>query len=166
MRRLRTLCVVLALLIALPARAFAAPVAIDTATMAQADAELDGATVVFSGEAIGDELRAPDGQRWVNILDEGVAIGVVADPRLLESIDGYGEWSRIGTHVEVTGVYNVACPQHGGDLDVHASQIRVLAPSETVEHPIMPAKAAAALVALGITLAIAARYRTLRRRLD
>lgn len=164
MRRLGIVCIALALLMAAPGLALAAPLRIDTATIVQADPDLDGAEIVFSGEAIGDSLRAPDGQRWVNVLEDATAVGVVGDPALFTGIDGFGEWSRTGTRVEVTGVLNIACPQHGGDLDVHGSSLRVLAPSEPVEHPISPEKGIASAGALALALVLALRFRVLRAR--
>ncbi len=164
MRRLHTLCIALVLLMVAPGFAFAAPMRIDTATIAQADPDLDGVVIVFTGEAIGDSLRAPAGQRWVNVLEGATAVGVVADPELFAGIDGFGEWSRTGTRVEVTGVLNIACTQHGGDLDVHASEVRVLAPSEPVERPISPEKGVAALGALALALVLVLRFRAVRAR--
>jgi len=150
--------------LAAPAHAVAAVVTLDTAALAKADASLDGATVRFEGEALGEALRADATHRWVNVLGGAVAIGVYTPDRMVEAIDGYGDWSRTGTIVEVTGVYNVACPQHGGDLDVHAEQIRVVAGAREVQHPVDVWKALVAAAALGFSAVLAVRFRAVWRR--
>lgn len=166
MRALRSGLLVLALVcVALtPSLAFAAPDPVDTIRLSMAEPRLDGATVRFSGEAIGEALKAGGDNRWINVLDEGVAIGVFAPQDAIAGIDGYGEWGREGTRIEVTGVYNVACPDHGGDLDVHATEIKVLAPSAERLHPVRPWKALVALVGVTIAAVLGLRYRALRRR--
>lgn len=164
MRRRLVFAAIALLIAAVPLQASATPRALDVATMVQGDPSLDGQEVRFSGEAIGESLRADKGARWVNVFDGGAAIGVVVVPDMLEGIDGFGEWSRRGTRVEVTGILNIACPQHGGDLDVHASELRVLAPSEPIERPVRLEKALVAGAALGVALVLAVRVRLLRRR--
>lgn len=149
--------------IALPSAAHAVPVRIDTFALSQADSDLDGRVVRFQGEAIGESLRADADTRWANILDDGVAIGVVAPTQMLTAIDGWGDWSRRGTIVEVTGVFNVACTQHGGDLDVHASKIRALEPSVPIERPVDLAKAGVAAFAFVLAAALAYLFRMRKR---
>lgn len=146
-----------------PCIAYAVPVPVDTHTLSQADPELDGLMVHFEGEAIGESLRADGDTRWANILDDGVAIGVVAPTEMLQSIDGWGDWSRRGTIVEVTGVFNVACTQHGGDLDVHATEIRMLAPSVPIERPVDFIKLAVAAVVFVLAGALAFVFRMRKR---
>lgn len=141
--------------------AYAEPLTVDTQTLSKANPELDGTEVRFVGEAIGETLRADGRSRWVNVLADGVAIGVVAPTDTLDVIDGFGVYSRRGTIVEVTGVFNVACPQHGGDLDVHASEIRALEPSEPIERPanLFKGVVAAALFVVAGALAYLFRLR-------
>ena len=146
-----------------PVAAYAAPLTIDTQTLSQANPELDGTEVRFVGEAIGETLRADDQSRWVNVLDDGVAIGVVAPTGMLDVIDGFGVYSRRGTLVEVTGVFNVACPQHGGDLDVHASEIRALEPSVPIERPANLLKGVVAAVLFVVAGALAYLFRLRKR---
>lgn len=164
MTGLLAIFVVLAALLLMPLTAHAIPVRVDTTALSQADPDLDGRTVRFTGEAIGETLRADSRTRWVNVLEDGVAIGVVAPNAMLEPIDGFGDWSRRGTIVEVTGVFNVACPQHGGDLDVHAQEIRILEPSKPIERPVQPAKAAVAALAFALAGGLFVLMRYLKRR--
>ncbi len=164
MRAVRMLILVAVLLFAHPSTLMAVPVAVDTTRLSQGEPGLDGKTVRFSGEAIGEALRAGGDSRWLNVLEGAVAIGVFTSQAGVEGIDGYGYWGRTGSIVEITGVYNVACEQHGGDLDVHATGIRVLRDSVPRSHPVHPAKALAALFAAGVAAALVVRYRSVRRR--
>lgn len=163
-RRLVVPLLILALVFIPVTSAWAAPVATDTVELSEADPTLDGAMVRFSGEAIGESLRADGDTRWVNVLNDGVAIGVVMTPDQVALIDGYGDWSRTGARIEVTGVFHVACEEHGGDLDVHATEVRVVDESQPRHHPVSPVKVGAALVALGLAAALVARVLTIRRR--
>ena len=151
-------------LISFPARVAAAPIPVDTTLLSNADPELDGKTVRFRGEALGEALRADEGHRWINVLDGAVAIGVYTPNELVGVVDGYGEWTRTGTLVEVTGTYNVACPMHGGDLDVHANELVRIESATDREHPVQPWKALAAAAFLAVSAALAVRFRVARRR--
>jgi hypothetical protein len=46
----------------------------------------------------------------------------------------------------VDGVFNAACAQHGGDMDIHATSIEQVAPGRDAEDPIRPQKAVFALL--------------------
>jgi hypothetical protein len=97
--------------------------------------ELDGQTVTMVGEAIGDEMRADSSHVWINVLGDGTAVGVYVRDEDAAEVETLGDYDRTGDRVSVRGVVNLACEQHGGDLDVHAVEaIEVLAPSEPVEH--------------------------------
>lgn len=162
MKHLSAVVLLVAALAVFPVAAFAAPVAVDTVGLSQADPTLDGQSVQFSGEAIGETLRASGETRWVNVLDNGTAIGVVAPTSMLQSIDGFGDWSQVGTRIEVTGVFNVACDEHGGDLDVHATEIRVLAPAREIPRPISTWKIFVSVAILAAFAALVARLRYVR----
>lgn len=89
-------------------------------------AELDGRTVVIEGEAIGEALRADRNTVWVNVLGDGTAIGVWMPDEMARPIARWGGYRQTGDTVRVSGVVNMACDQHGGDLDVHATALEVI----------------------------------------
>ncbi len=89
-------------------------------------AELDGQQVVFEGEAIGEALRADEDSVWVNVLASGAAIGVWMPREMARPIERWGGYRQTGDTVRVTGVVNLACDRHGGDLDVHATSLEVV----------------------------------------
>lgn len=87
--------------------------------------ELDGQTVVYTGEAVGTILKR-DGYAWVNINDGSNAIGIVISNEMADSIHHMGEYGKIGDQIEVVGTFHRACAEHGGDMDIHADTIRIV----------------------------------------
>lgn len=168
MNRLRAfIMVTLALLIA-PAQAFATlandVIDMNVPGLVAIDRSLDGSMVSFSGEAIGEDLRADPGHRSVNVLEDGVAVGVYVTNEQAAQIEVFGDHGHRGATVHVIGRVNIACNQHGGEFDVHAEEFRVGAPGETIDRPINPAKAAAAALALTVAMVEARLYRRMRER--
>lgn len=163
MKRTRALIALALTLVLPPAQAFAVsaddihPVSVPG--LITIDRELDGAMVRFTGEAIGEDLHADADHRWVNVLSEGTAVGVYVTNEQAAQIEVYGDYGSQGAIVEVVGNVNVGCDQHAGEFDVHATEFTVISPGATVEHPVVPAKAVAAGIALALALLEARLYR-------
>lgn len=85
----------------------------------------DKKEVVYSGEVIGDIMERGENV-WVNISDGSNAIGVWMTKGDAKEIKYTGKYSFIGDTVKVTGIFNRACPEHGGDLDIHSSKIEII----------------------------------------
>lgn len=83
----------------------------------------DGKTVTYAGEVIGDIMVRGD-YAWINVKDGKTAIGVWVSSALVKDILYTGSYKSIGDGVEINGVFRRACPEHGGDLDIHAQAIR------------------------------------------
>jgi len=132
-------------------------------------ADWDGRTVSFTGEAIGEAMRRGD-HAWIHLNDDayGLAdagvdvplagynsgIGVWLDARQASTIAVFGDNRHHGDLVEVTGVFHAACPQHGGDLDIHASSLRVARAGYATFRRILPSRMIAAAILAGLTLAL------------
>jgi hypothetical protein len=99
----------------------------------------DGEQVVYEGEVIGEEMHRRDGV-WVNLYDGDNSIGVWLSPEMAEIIDYKGGYKARGDILEVRGIFNRACPQHGGDLDIHAISLRKIKPGWQKQKQIIPAK--------------------------
>ena len=89
--------------------------------------EYDGNSVVYVGEAVGDVMVRGD-FAWVNINDGENAIGVWMSKELAGEIKFTGSYQAKGDQLEITGVFNRNCIQHGGDMDIHAQSIRKISP--------------------------------------
>lgn len=112
------------------------------------DRAREGETILFSGEAIGEDLHADADNRWVNLLGESLAVGVYMTNDQAAQITVYGDHTHEGDRVEVLGVINIGCDQHGGEFDVHAERVKVLVEGHPVERPVAPWKTIAAVTLL------------------
>jgi hypothetical protein len=126
-------------------------------------------TVAFKGEAIGEAL-VQGSMAWIHVNDDpymeksaaaggalsgynsGHAIWLPSD--LARKIKVFGDYRYQGDIVKVTGVFNAACPEHGGDMDIHATSLTILRSGHSIEHPVSANRglAAAGLVALAAGL--------------
>lgn len=125
---------------------------------------LDGSLVTFTGEAIGEALGSHHDWKWVNILGEGAAVGVVVPTAWVERIDRFGDYHNNGTRVQVTGTLNIACDEHGGDLDVHAASLEVIERGSDREHEFQPERIVWALGLGVVAVVLAVVYGQAKRR--
>jgi hypothetical protein len=166
--RMRALPVVLAALLfaalaAVPAFGAEAPIPKNDPTSGQLvekPKDYNGKTVTFTGESIGEVMVRGD-YAWIHLNDdaymelnveEGAKLGgynsgiaVWIPSSLTVPIDTYGDYKHEGSIVQVSGTFNAACKEHGGDLDIHATTLSVIRPGHVVADPIAPWKAALAV---------------------
>jgi hypothetical protein len=109
----------------------------------------NGKIVSYKGEAIGEVMRRGD-YAWVNIREGNTVLGIWLPFALAKEIAYAGSYNVRGDIVEVTGVFNRACPEHGGDLDIHAQALRKIVSGKQVKEKLNPAKANQALILLGV----------------
>ena len=142
MRRALTFLVVssLASILWVPSAAAAAeslsagPGALSPAEVVWIAPEGDGEEIVVEGEAIGDVLRTVGGGKWVNILGDDVGLGIWMQDAMVEQITHLGHYQHTGDVLRIEGTLNRACPQHGGEYDVHASDVTVIQKGVPVSH--------------------------------
>lgn len=113
----------------------------------------DGAQIEFLGEVIGDIMARGD-HVWININDGTRAIGVWAERSTAKLVTTPGDHNHIGDKVMVYGTFNRACPQHGGDLDIHASRIVLIEKGKEVQHPVDIKRVLVCVVLLLMVLAV------------
>jgi len=87
--------------------------------------EYDGKLITYTGEVIGDVMLRGE-FAWVNINDGDNALGVWMGASLAKEIKFVGNYKSRGDSLEITGIFHRACPEHGGDLDIHAQALRKL----------------------------------------
>jgi hypothetical protein len=95
----------------------------------------DGQEIVYSGEVIGDILDAGD-HVWLNVSDGSNAIGVWTDRNLAREVQVAGRYAQHGDTVQVTGTFLRACPDHGGDFDIHAKSVTLIQRGYPVSHDV------------------------------
>jgi hypothetical protein len=102
-------------------------------------AQYDGKTVIYEGEVIGEVMLRGD-YAWININDSKNALGIWISASLAREINYAGNYKSKGDVVEVTGIFHRACPEHGGDLDIHAQSLRKISPGRTYQEKLNPGK--------------------------
>lgn len=132
-----------------------------------ANQALDNTDVRFEGEVIGEPVDAADDMVWVAVANaSGQSISVLLSADDAQAITSYGSHTMTGSTVEVTGTYHVACSEHQGELEVHASSIEVLDAGGEVTHSVSMRMFVTAAVLCGIGLALVLLYLALRHRAD
>ena len=85
----------------------------------------DKKEVTLKGEAIGESLKRDD-YTWININDTTNAIGIYMTTNDANKVNVYGGYSKDGDILQVTGIFNRACKEHGGDMDIHSSKVEII----------------------------------------
>lgn len=120
----------------------------------------DRKEVTYRGEVIGDVMRR--GRLAVlNVNDGTYAMGVWVPVQVADEVTFAGRYGVKGDRVEVRGIYYRACPEHGGDPDIHADRLTVVGPGQRIPDPFhrREAVAAAALLVVALFLAVWERRR-------
>lgn len=99
----------------------------------------DAKEITYEGEVIGEVMRRKDGV-WVNVYDNNNCIGVWMTKELAGIITYAGSYKTQGDIVQVDGVFNKSCPEHGGDLDIHATSLRKIKSGWVKEEKLIPTK--------------------------
>lgn len=86
---------------------------------------LDGKKVTYRGEAVTAIMKRGD-HAWVNVNDGDNAIGIWCKVSMLEPVKFLGDYKHAGDILEVEGMFNRACPMHGGELDIHPNKVKIL----------------------------------------
>jgi len=111
--------------------------------------QLDGKIITYKGEVIGEVMKRAD-FAWVNVNDGINAVGIWIPFSLAREITYTGSYKAKGDIIEVSGVFHRACPEHGGDLDIHAQTLRKIDSGRFTRERLNPAKRNQALILLGV----------------
>ncbi len=127
----------------------AAAQSISSAELITRAKELDGQVVIYEGEVVGD-VMVRGNYAWVNVHDGANAIGVWVPAELARAVGFTAGYVSKGDWIELEGVFSKACPEHGGDLDIHARQMRVLRPGRPVTERLNIGKRNLAFILAGV----------------
>lgn len=117
----------------------------DINTLIEAAKEFDGKEVIVQGEAIGEPMDRGD-YSWVNINDGTNAIGIWLKNSEAEQILHYGNYKYKGDTIKITGTFNRACKEHGGEADIHNTAITIEEQGYKVERQLSSVKLIFAIV--------------------
>jgi hypothetical protein len=111
--------------------------------------EYDGKRVVYAGEVVGDVMARGD-FFWANVNDGENAIGIWLSKELAGEIQFAGSYSAKGDRLEITGIFYRGCIQHGGDMDIHAQDIRKTSPGRPVREELDKGKRNFVFILFGV----------------
>ena len=123
---------------------------IPSAELINKSREYDGRGIVYQGEVIGDKMLR-GAFAWLNVHDGQNAIGVWAAGELVRDIRLTGDYKHKGDFIQVIGIFNRSCQEHGGDLDIHAQAIIKISDGFKVKEKVSAAKARLVLILAGIS---------------
>lgn len=95
----------------------------------------DKKIVKVRGEAIGEAMKRGS-YSWINISDGTVPFGIWMKNEDAEKVKLFGNYHNKGDIIEVTGTFNRACSEHGGDMDIHADSVVVVKEGQAIYHPL------------------------------
>lgn len=140
-------------------------VLVDSVSLVENARSWDGREVSFRGEAIGERMVRglhawihlnDDVYMWKNI-EEGAELGgynsgqaIWASAESAARIVYFGDYAHEGDVVEATGRFNAACPEHGGDMDIHATRLAIVQVGHPVGHIANAPRAAVAFALVGV----------------
>lgn len=85
---------------------------------------LDGQAVRYRGEIVTAVLKRGS-HAWINLNDGYNAIGVWCPVNMTRDIKYVGGYGICGDVLEVEGIFHRACPEHYGELDIHADSLKI-----------------------------------------
>jgi hypothetical protein len=97
--------------------------------------QYDGKSVTYRGEVVGDIMIRGE-HSWLSVNDGPNAIGVWINKELIKNIQYIGDYRTKGDMVEIVGIFKRSCPEHGGDLDIHAQSINKIGSGSKISHAV------------------------------
>ncbi len=139
--------------------------------------EFDGHEIIFKGEVVGDVMVRGD-YAWITVNDDHYSrealheagklkggnsgLGIWLPAAEAEQVKVVGRYGTVGDYVQVRGIFNADCVEHGGDVDIHASSLEVLEPGRHLD--ISPGWELYVAAAVAIVFVLATMTPFLRRR--
>jgi hypothetical protein len=113
--------------------------AVDVNQLVERSKFYDGKEVVFKGEVVGDIMTRGD-YVWINAYDGANAMGIWISASEAGKIKKTGDYKNRGDIVEIKGIFNRACKEHGGDMDIHGESLTVKKAGYGLTYPISSSK--------------------------
>ncbi|MDP2923838.1 MAG: DNA-binding protein [Candidatus Omnitrophota bacterium] len=113
--------------------------------------------VSYEGEAIGD-VMVRGTYAWINVNDGSNAIGIWIPLALAKNITYTGSYKYKGDWITVDGIFYRSCPEHGGDLDIHARTIKILKKGLKQEETVSSFKVKMATILFVVCLVVVTFY--------
>lgn len=122
----------------------------------------DGREVVYRGELIGAVLGR-GAHVWLNLNDGNNAIGAWVDRSLTGGIKFAGGYMVRGDVVVARGIFHRSCSEHGGGIDIHASELNIVTPGGPLIQGVAGYKIILLVVLLGVLACLLTAHILLKR---
>ncbi len=109
----------------------------------------DGKTLRLRGEILSIKIKK-EGGYFLQLNDDpyvqksisegarpsgtNISIAIFVRPEHAEKIKNYGDYLTKGDIVEVEGVFNLTCSEHGGETDFHVTDLKILRYGGAIKH--------------------------------
>lgn len=93
----------------------------------------DDKQIKYTGEVIGDILERGD-YSWISVSDGENTMSCVIPTTDAKQINYLGRYGVKGDTVCVQGVFNRACAEHGGDMDIHVNSLKQISKGKVLEN--------------------------------
>jgi len=117
--------------------------------------EYDNQAIIIEAEVILEVLERDD-FAWINVNDGSNAIGVYLPIEMTQELKYFGDYNHVGDTVRIEGIFSRNCEEHGGEIDIHATSLKIIAPGYLVEKNVSPWKFIGAFI--GFTLSVIALF--------
>jgi hypothetical protein len=126
---------------------------------------LDNTEVTVQGEVIGEALERGE-YAWININDTTNATGIWVKKSDINQIQFYGDYKHKGDIVKITGVFHRACSEHGGDVDIHCTDIEIVETGYSIKEQISAYKIVMTVSLIFIAAIIVGVYLKVKKKSD
>ena len=124
---------------------------------------LNNTEVTVQGEVIGEALERGE-YAWININDTTNATGIWVKKCDINQIHYYGDYKHKGDIVKITGVFHRACSEHGGDVDIHCTDIEIVETGYSIKEQISAYKIVITATLILITSIIISIFLKIKKR--
>lgn len=125
--------------------------AVDSITLIEKSKDYDKQHIEFTGEVIGDVMIRGD-FAWINVNDDPYSLGkkgnkgfnsgqsIWVSTGMAKKINRTGGYFWQGDRVKVKGTFNRVCRVHGGDMDIHARELKIISKGKPIKRSIIISK--------------------------
>lgn len=126
--------------------------------------EYDNQAITIEAEVILEVLERGD-FAWININDGTNAIGVYLPIEMTEELKYFGDYNHVGDIVRIEGIFSRNCEEHGGEIDIHATSLKIVTSGYLVEKEVSSWKFIGAFIGFSLSsIALFLYYRVRRKK--
>jgi hypothetical protein len=159
LKQIKTLIIVTVFIISLSENVYAYDTGeiIDISYLIENAAELDQQEVTVSGEAVGEAMNRGS-HSWININDGTNAIGIWMSSSEAQKIKYFGNYKYKGDVLKISGTFNRACKEHGGESDIHSITLEIEETGHGEDEQISSTKIAVAALSAVLAASLMALF--------